>query len=91
MEYVNKVCPFCNGSRVIYVTETDKKYLRNEFDKDRLYCPDCFRHFDYDTVKPEPMHDYVDVVRCKDCRKNQLCELTIDKPKDWFCADGKRR
>lgn len=31
----------------------------------------------------------VHVVQCKDCRKNMMCELTLDKPKDWFCADGK--
>ena len=31
------------------------------------------------------------VVRCKDCRKNMMCEMTIHKPKDWFCADGERR
>ena len=32
-----------------------------------------------------------ELVRCKDCRKNMMCEMTIHKPKDWFCADGKRR
>ena len=32
-----------------------------------------------------------ELVRCKDCRKNMLCKLTIDKPRNWFCADGKRR
>ena len=31
-----------------------------------------------------------ELVRCKDCRKNMMCELTIDKPRDWFCADGKK-
>ena len=35
--------------------------------------------------------DMVEVVRCKDCRKNMMCEMTIGKPKDWFCADGKRK
>ena len=34
---------------------------------------------------------YAKVVRCKDCRKNMMCQLTIDKPKDWFCADGRRK
>ena len=29
-----------------------------------------------------------ELVLCKDCRKNMMCELTLDKPKDWFCADG---
>ena len=29
-----------------------------------------------------------EIIRCKDCRKNMMCELTLDKPKDWFCADG---
>lgn len=29
-----------------------------------------------------------EIVRCKDCRKNMMCEMTIHKPKDWFCADG---
>jgi hypothetical protein len=32
-----------------------------------------------------------ELVRCKDCRKNMMCEITINKPKDWFCADGERR
>lgn len=31
------------------------------------------------------------IVRCKDCRKNMMCEMTIHKPEDWFCADGERR
>lgn len=29
-----------------------------------------------------------EIVMCKDCRKNMMCETTIHKPKDWFCADG---
>lgn len=32
-----------------------------------------------------------EIVLCKDCRKNMMCEMTIHKPKDWFCADGERR
>lgn len=32
-----------------------------------------------------------EIVLCKDCRKNMMCEITIDKPRDWFCADGVRR
>ena len=32
-----------------------------------------------------------ELVRCKDCRRNMMCEITIDKPKDWFCADGERK
>lgn len=32
-----------------------------------------------------------ELVRCKDCRKNMMCEITIHKPRDWYCADGKRR
>lgn len=32
-----------------------------------------------------------EIVQCKDCRCNQLCEITIDKPKDWFCVDGAKR
>lgn len=47
--------------------------------------PDGFKRFK-DEYSPEQ-----ELVRCKDCRRNQLCELTIEKPKDWFCADGKRR
>lgn len=31
-----------------------------------------------------------ELVRCKDCRKNMMCEMTIGKPKDWFCADAKK-
>jgi hypothetical protein len=31
------------------------------------------------------------VVRCKDCRKNMMCEMTIHKPRDWYCADGERK
>lgn len=29
-----------------------------------------------------------EIVRCKDCRKNMMCEMTIHKPRNWFCADG---
>lgn len=36
-------------------------------------------------------HKLPELVRCRDCRKNMMCELTIDKPKDWFCADGKKK
>ena len=39
---------------------------------------------------PETVEDVRELVRCKDCRKNMMCELTLDKPKDWFCADGKK-
>ena len=38
-----------------------------------------------------PTIDAVPVVRCKDCRRNQMCELTLHHGKDWFCADGERK
>lgn len=31
------------------------------------------------------------LVLCKDCRKNLICELTVGKPKEWFCADGRSK
>lgn len=37
----------------------------------------------FDLLKKQP-----EIVRCKDCRKNMMCQMTIGKPKDWFCADG---
>ena len=47
-----------------------------------------------DELKPDGSYQierYRELVRCKDCRKNMMCELTLNKPKDWFCADGKRK
>ena len=32
-----------------------------------------------------------EIVRCKDCRKNMMCEITIGKSRDWYCADGERK
>ena len=40
------------------------------------------------TKSVAPTIDAVPVVRCKDCRKNMMCELTLTKPGDWYCGDG---
>lgn len=42
-----------------------------------------------------PTADVVEVVRCKDCVKRNICRTTniwaVPPRDDWFCADGKRR
>lgn len=39
--------------------------------------------------------DSVPVVRCKDCKKREICRTTniwaIAPDDEWFCADGERR
>lgn len=46
---------------------------------------------DPDAEDNHTLISWKELVRCKDCRKNMMCELTLDKPKDWFCADGVRK
>ena len=35
--------------------------------------------------------DVVNIVRCKDCKKQNECGLYVDSEPEWFCADGERR
>lgn len=35
--------------------------------------------------------DAILVVRCKDCKVKPICPLTIGKPDNWYCADGRRK
>lgn len=45
------------------------------------------------------INDYVEVVRCKDCKHGRLyepncidCEyMELARDADWFCADGERK
>ena len=48
-------------------------------------------------INDAPTVDAVEVVRCKDCRHYNAgfeCLIEgygIERPKEWFCADGERR
>ena len=35
--------------------------------------------------------NYIEIIRCKDCKKEALCRRHWDKDDDWFCADGERK
>ena len=43
------------------------------------------------------LRHYVEVVRCKECRKRGTCECPLEEtplliPRDnWYCAEGERR
>ena len=41
----------------------------------------------------EPFKDVVSVVRCRDCKNRDECEIVDGcvADKDWFCADGERK
>ena len=64
-----------------------KAFKDDEFDQ---YSDDWNKNVCERTTRPEycPLKE---IVRCKDCRKNMMCEITLNKPPDWFCADGKRK
>ena len=36
-----------------------------------------------------------EIVRCDECRKNKMCDMTMSRPLacycDFFCADGERK
>ena len=68
------------GQRIVWFTDENVRCII-EVLKNDTECENC----------EIAIEDRQKVVRCKDCRKNMLCELTIDKPRDWFCADGKVR
>ena len=42
-------------------------------------------------IKDMPSADVVEVVRCKDCKKQNDCGLYVDSEPEWFCADGERK
>lgn len=45
----------------------------------------------YRAINEEPAADVVEIVRCKDCKKQNECGLYVDSEPEWFCADGERR
>lgn len=47
----------------------------------------------YGKIENAPTIDAVPVVRCKDCKYREDCELngTGAPSHDWFCANGKRK
>jgi len=42
-----------------------------------------------------PAADVVEVVRCRDCAKREICRTSntwaVAPSDDWFCADGERK
>ena len=42
-----------------------------------------------------PAADVVPIVRCKDCKKQDICRIwniwAVPPKDDWYCADGERR
>ena len=45
-----------------------------------------------DSIDNAPTADVVDVVRCKDCKRYETCELgRLWLGADGFCSDGERR
>jgi len=105
MEFVNKICPNCNNPNYMV--------LLGDFSKAYKYkCMNCNRYFnDIDFEEPlQPVWkreclnkkvDMVEVVRCKDCKKNRKSQCPIfstgdpyldSKPNgNWYCADGERK
>ena len=55
----------------------------------QAYCDNQIDH----SITPNDFQrmNSVELVQCKDCRKNMMCEITLDKPNDWFCADGEKK
>lgn len=60
------------------------------------------RNLFYEQLERQSDGDYVEVVRCKDCKhcfvdgtnvRYNVCELNHNKVQgdNWFCADGKRK
>ena len=46
-----------------------------------------------DTIGNMPVVDAIPIVRCKDCKNRDECEIADGciADKDWFCADGEIR
>lgn len=46
-------------------------------------------------IDNQPTSDVIEVVRCKDCVKREICRTTtiwaVHPDNDWFCADGERK
>lgn len=48
-----------------------------------------------DKMDSIPAADVVEVVRCRDCAKREICRTSntwaVAPSDDWFCADGERK
>lgn len=46
------------------------------------------------TIMDLPVADVVEVVRCRDCAKREICRTSntwaVAPSDDWYCADGER-
>lgn len=53
------------------------------------------RKIDANDIMRFPRVDAMPVVRCKDCKKRDVCRTSniwaTPTADDWFCADGERR
>ena len=98
LEFVNLVCPNCkNPNYMMYIGDVSKSF--------KYRCMNCFRHFNDEDFEKEPLQpvwksecmntkvDMVEVVRCKDCKYNDACEIAyrFGEKEDWFCADGVKK
>ena len=39
----------------------------------------------------KPTSNIAEIIRCKDCKKQNECGLYVDSEPEWFCADGERK
>ena len=71
--------------------------------KEILDLHDCYNGFSdtYDkacivgALEEVPTADVVEVIRCKDCSKREICRTTniwaVVPDDNWYCADAERR
>ena len=63
-----------------------KRYIPTRMDMQDLYLPVHFKTL----IDEQPTVDAVEVVRCRDCKLWQICNLCMRYGDDWFCAGGER-
>lgn len=99
MEFVNRICPNCKSPNyMVSLGDFSKTY--------EYKCMNCNRYFNDIDFEKEPLQlvwksecmnrkvDMVEVVRCKDCKHAEHCEIYAGwdgQHLDWFCADGERK
>ena len=76
-----------NYNQVIEALDKERQLLLN---REQYGAENVIVHHAINVIAELPIIRQPEIVRCKDCRKNMMCEMTIDKPGDWFCADGAR-
>ena len=102
MEFANRICPNCkNPNYVVFLGDFSKAFKYK-----CMNCNQYFNDNDVEEPlspvwKSECVNrkaDMVEVVRCKDCtlRYTNKCVLhdqafPVNKPDDWFCADGVKK